>query len=236
MGATNNSGHRGRLRKRFLSSNGRALEDYELLELLLFAARPREDVKWIAKSIFLHFDRDIVKVFNASLDDLMRVYCVTESIASAILCCSVLFERNLFKRLRDDFFAGKVSGEIYLRNLNDLVLYARQRIASDRRENSLLLYLNGFGKVVADEVLSHGTIDSVIIHVREIINKIICKGSKSVVLVHNHPSGLVNPSKSDISLTKDLHSSCESVGVRLIDHIIVARDDYFSFYIHGLLS
>lgn len=235
MNTTNNSGHRQRLRRRLLNSHGNALEDYELLELLLFAAHPREDVKWIAKSIFFHFDQDINKVFNAKKDDLLEIDCVTDAIVSVILCCSVMFERVLYSKLRSSFFDKSNENNIFLGNYESLLKYVRSRISSSRRESVFLLYLNSIGRLITDEVLDCGTLDEVSLYVRELVSKVLRHGAKSLILAHNHPSGSCKPSKSDIILTEDLLVSCKALGIVLIDHIIITDDDYFSFYMNGLL-
>lgn len=236
MLATNNSGHRQRLRMRLLHSSGNALEDYELLELLLFASHPRGDVKWIAKSLFFHFDGDLRKIFSATLNDFLLVDSVTDSVASVFLCCSVLFNRILSLNLQHEFFINDQKDANVINNFSSLLNYSRSRLSSIRREYFLLLYLNSAAKIVSDEFLDCGTLDKVLVYTREVIQRVICRGARSLIVVHNHPSGIVKPSHSDISLTKDLVISCKSVGVNLIDHLILSNNDYFSFFMSGSLS
>lgn len=233
MVSYDNRGHRERLRNRLLKSSGEALEDYELIEMILFAAVPRADTKLLAKSVYNNFKGDLRRVFGANLDDLIAIKGITKAMASSILCVSEFCRRiNGAKAKKRSLLNKKFS----LHNFDDVLLYVKSKIAFNKKESLHLIYLNSVGFVIADEVSKYGTIDSVVIYVRQVLEKIMLYGAKSLVMAHNHPSGLVEPSEADLRVTRSLQTACVAIDVHLIDHVIVSHDDYFSFYKNGLIK
>jgi DNA repair protein RadC len=113
--------------------------------------------------------------------------------------------------------------------------YIRSNIGYDKTECLHIMYLNHKNILIADETEKHGTINSVSIYPREILKKAILHNASSIVVVHNHPSGITEPSQADISLTKQLEKALEPIKISLIDHIIISSNSYFSFKKHGIL-
>ncbi len=221
-------GHRKRLRERYLRGGCKALNDYEQLELLLTYAISRKDVKPIAKELLKRY-RNFEEITNASMDELMKIEGIGEG--------SAIF----FKFLGDitrDLFKGELEA-IDLQEIDgtsSLVRYLRSDIGFLSKENFKVIYLNGKNRLLDDETMSVGTIDKASIYPREIVERALCYRAKSVIISHNHPSGEVKPSRSDIEITLKLKKTLEILEIRLLDHIIVSRDSYYSFLEEGILE
>lgn len=218
------SGHRDRLRERFLNAPD-SLPDYELLELLLFMAIPRKDVKPIAKALIDKF-KDINGVLNASLNDLHRIDGISHNSAVAIRAIRAAGLRLL----KQD-----VIGRPVLTSWQRLVEYCQAAMADEQNEQFRLIFLNKKNEVMADEVQQTGTVDYTPAYPREIMKRALEIGATALILVHNHPSGDPTPSKEDIALTKQVVEAGKSLGIQVHDHVIVSAGDSFSFKAHGLM-
>lgn len=220
-----NFGHRERLRQKILSGGGIGMHDYELLEILLFGAIPRKDVKQLAKNLLKHCSNDMSHVINATPDHLRQVNGMGDTSIALLICVRIILERMLGTRIRD--------GSI-LNNWAALLDYLRATTKGSTREHLRVIYMDKKYKVI-DEEFDHGTVDRVAIYEREIIRHALYKGATSIVISHNHISNDATPSQSDIVVTKKLIASCNVVGLQVVDHIIIAGDNYFSFKERGLI-
>ncbi len=221
-------GHRLRLRDRFLADNGKSMPDYEVLELLLSVALPRRDVKPLAKDLIAKFG-SFSGVISASVEELVQVKGIKETTASVLKVVDVASHRASWQRLSDN-------KKDVISNWFELLDHCRRSLENKTLENFVVYYLNSKGQMVAEEVISEGTIDSVHVYPREIVAKVLANKAKGVVLAHNHPSGDCQPSDLDVKMTKEISLALKSISVRVWDHIIVAKDEYFSFKEAGLTN
>jgi len=218
------SGHRQRLRDRFLKSSNN-LADYELIELLLFAAMPRRDVKPIAKELLKTFG-SFAGVLNADVEALVRVNGVGTTAA-----VSMLAVREAAVRLLQD----EVMNQPILSNWQSLMDYCRAAMGHGKVEQFRILFLNRKNMLIADELQQQGTVDQTPVYPREVIKRALELGASALILVHNHPSGDPKPSRDDIEITKHLQAAGEKLGINLHDHIVVSKNGNTSFKTLGLL-
>ncbi|MET0155827.1 MAG: DNA repair protein RadC [Rickettsiales bacterium] len=221
-----NSGHRRRLRERFLDGPASALPDYELLELLLFSAHPRKDVKPIAKDLLKRFGGALSGVLYAKREE-------AEDVPGMNLSALAIFRavREAAARiLKEEIVAGAL-----LNGWKPLVDYCRLTMGFETTEHFRVLYLNTQYKLIKDDLQETGTVDHTPVYIREVVKRAVTLDAKCVVMVHNHPGGDVTPSKADISVTQRMHAALHTVGVALVEHIIVSRSTHFSFKSNGYL-
>jgi DNA repair protein RadC len=218
-------GHRKRLRDKFLKSGPESLSDYELLELLLMTAIPRRDVKPLAKDLLNKF-KTFANVIYAAPKELEKVNGVKETTISALK----IVEASIKKVLKDE-----VKEQSVIWSWNKLIEYCQVNISHEKIEQFHILYLDTKQKLIDDEVIATGTIDSATVYPREIVKKVLDKSAAAVILVHNHPSGDPMPSKADIDMTKKVRDALQTVGIILHDHVIIGKGTYASFRVMGLL-
>jgi DNA repair protein RadC len=219
------AGHRQRLRERFLNSGPGALADYELLELILFLALPRRDVKPLAKALLARFG-SFAGVIQAEPDDIAAVKGAGETVAVALGSVRAA----ALRLMQDDLMERPVFA-----NWSQVMAYCKARMGSEKRESFRLLFLNRKNLLIADEEQQRGTVDHTPVYVREVIHRALQLGATAFVMVHNHPSGDPTPSKADIQLTREIQDAAEKLGIHLHDHIVVARGGATSFKEMGLL-
>jgi DNA repair protein RadC len=219
-------GHRDRLRQRFSEGDTNALADYELLELVLFTAIPRKDVKPIAKDLIATFGT-LHKMMAAPIIDLCAVKGISEN--TAIFLQSVFALQN--RSLRREILKKPV-----LSNWDRLIDYCHSAMAEDDIERFRILYLNKKNELLSDEIHASGTIDAANVYTREVMKKAMNLGATAMILVHNHPSGDPTPSKPDIDITYALQDAAQPLGILIHDHIIIARNGHASLKSMGLLS
>mgnify|MGYP002028650136 CR=1 FL=1 len=217
-------GHRDRLRERFLEAP-HALPDYELLELLLFMAIPRKDVKPIAKKLTARF-KNINGVLNASLAELEGVEGISRNTAIALRTV-----RSVGLRLLQQ----EIMGRPVLNTWQRLVDYCQAAMANENNEHFRLLFLNKKNEIIADEVQQSGTVDHTPAYPREIVKRALELGATALILVHNHPSGDPSPSEADIQMTKAIIAAAQTFDIVIHDHLIVSRNGTVSFKTLGLM-
>jgi DNA repair protein RadC len=218
------TGHRDRLRERFLKSSD-ALPDYELLELLLFMAIPRRDVKPIAKTLIDRF-KNLNGVLNASLNDLSGIDGISENTAIALKTIQAAGLRLLQQN---------IMGRPILNSWQRLIEYVEAAMANENKEHFRLLFLNKKNEVIADEVQQSGTVDHTPAYPREIMKRSLELGATALILVHNHPSGDPTPSNADIQMTKAIQAAAIPFDIVIHDHLIVSRNGTTSFKNMGLI-
>ncbi len=216
-------GHRDRLRKRFVSS-GDSMENYELLELLLFHSIPRRDVKELSKKILDHFG-SLSKLMSASYDQLLAVRGISAN--SAVL---ILLVREMMARYYGDTaLEGDVLSEPGL-----VAKFARAKLAHLGHEVLMAIFVNAKNRVCGFETISEGTTDYAVVYPKKIVRRAIERNACGIIISHNHPSGDCDPSQDDISLTRKTHDAAKLVDLRLLDHVIVGKSGYFSFVEKGI--
>lgn len=123
-----------------------------------------------------------------------------------------------------------------LKGKNDLIDYLKDDVGSLKSEEFKVIYLSSDNKIVSDEILFKGTIDRSVVYPRKIMERAIDNRAKGIIFAHNHPSGNLTPSKKDIEVTLEMQELLEKVDIKLLDHIIVSDESYFSFYENGLIE
>ncbi len=211
--------HRKRLKNRFVKAGLEAFADYEVLELLLTFSIARKDVKPTAKALIERF-KSFQGVLDAPLHDITTIHGVGNH--SAILI-------KLTKACSDYYLRKKVHRTSVISSPEDLLNYCKSAMAGQRDEQFRVIYLNAKNEVIHDEVLQEGTVDQSAVYPRKIIEHALQQKAVALILIHNHPSGNPEPSSHDQYLTKMLTQLAESLGIKIHDHIIIGRNDYFSF-------
>ena len=218
-------GHRERLRQRFLTGGHAAMPEYELLELLLFNAIPRIDVKPLAKRLLAAFG-DLNGVIAASEHRLMQVEGATDK---------VWLQLRIAEAFAHRMGQAKVIQRCALTNWDSLVDYCRTTMAHRETEQFRILFLDARNVVIADEEQSRGTVDHVPVYPREVAKRALELSAAALILVHNHPSGDPTPSKADIEMTAKIAKACATLDVDLHDHVIIGKADALSFRAEGLI-
>lgn len=212
-------GHRERLRSRFREAGAEALADYELLELILFRAIPRRDVKPLAKALLKRFG-SFADVLAAPEARLAEVEGVTTTVTT---------ELKLVHAAARRMGRAEIARRPVLSSWAALIDYCRTAMAFAEREQFRVLYLDRKNALIADEVQGVGTVDHTPVYPREVVKRALELSSTAVILVHNHPSGDPTPSRPDILMTQQIVDIARPLGITVHDHIIVGRDGHASF-------
>ena len=213
------SGHRERLRDRFMRGGDKALPDYEMLELVLFNAIPRRDTKPLAKELIARFGT-FAEVVSAPETRLREIKGVSDR---------VITELKLVRAAALRLMQGQIMERRVLSSWDQVVAYCRAAMAYEVREQFRILFLDKKNNLIADEMQQQGTVDHTPVYVREVVKRALELSATAIILVHNHPSGDPTPSRADIDMTKMIIDAAKPLGVLVHDHIIVGRDRVASF-------
>jgi DNA repair protein RadC len=219
------TGHRERLRERFRTAGSDSVSDYELLELVLFRAVVRRDVKPLAKSLIARFG-SFGEVIAAPWTLLAEI----DGLGAAAITEFKVIEAAACRIAR-----GEVRRRSVLSSWDAVLDYCRTTMAFAEKEQFRILFLDKRNQVIADEVLQSGTVDHTPVYPREVVKRSLELSATAVILVHNHPSGDPTPSRADIDMTKQIVGVAKPLGIAVHDHIIVARDGYASLKGLGLM-
>lgn len=219
------AGHRARLRQRLLEGGAEALADYEVLEYLLFAARPRGDTKPIAKALLARFG-SLAGVLNADPNALAEVDGMGEVSAAALKIVALAARRMARSEVRQKPVLGSWQG---------LLDYLAIDMAHLTVERVRVLYLDSRNRLIMDHHVGDGSIDEAAIHPREVIRRGLDIGAAALILVHNHPSGNAEPSRADIQITHRIAEAGRLLGITVHDHVIVGREGHVSLRAKGLI-
>ena len=217
--------HRARLRDRFMAGGADALPDYELLELVLFRAIPRQDVKPLARALLESFG-DFNRVISATPDRLSAVKGVGDA---------VITELKIVEAAAHRLARSRVMQRPVLSSWDQLVDYCHTAMAHRATEQFRVLYLDRKNTLMADEKQGDGTVDHVPVYPREIVKRALELNASAMILVHNHPSGDPTPSEADITMTQQIELAAGTLNLVLHDHIIVGQSRELSFRSEGLL-
>jgi DNA repair protein RadC len=210
-------GHRRRLRERMIAAGAESLPDYELLEMLLFAANPQGDMKPTAKALLAHFG-GFAAVMSADPKALSGA-----GLGLAGIAAIKSVREAALRLLRLELQERPVVG-----SWDKLIDYCNAQIAHSRVEEFHILFLDRKNVLIKHERQQRGTVDHTPVHPREVVKRALELGASALILVHNHPSGDPTPSKTDIAVTKDIKKAAASLGVVLHDHLIIGRDGHIS--------
>jgi len=213
------AGHRERLRERFVMGGADAMPDYELLELVLFAAIPRRDVKPLAKTLLARFG-NFAEVVAAPRARLLEIPGLGESAVAQLK----IIEAAALRLAKT-----KLLGKPALSSWQALLDYCAAAMARAPREEFRVLFLDRKNVLIADEVQSAGTIDHTPVYPREIVKRALDLGASAMILVHNHPSGDPTPSRADIEMTREIAAAAKPLKIAIHDHLVIGRNGHASF-------
>jgi DNA repair protein RadC len=217
--------HRRRLRTRFLAGGADALPDYELLELVLFAAIPRRDVKPLAKELVRRFG-SFADAISAPPERLQEIPGVGEAVVAQFRLVEAAALRLSKTRLLN---------RPALSSWSALLDYCAAAMARMPHEEFRVLFLDRKNNLVADEVQSTGTVDHAPVYPREIVRRALELHASALILVHNHPSGDPTPSRADIEMTREIVAAAGALRIAVHDHLVIARGGHASFKALGLM-
>jgi len=218
-------GHRERLRERFLRGGEAAMQDYELMELVLFRAIPRRDVKPLAKALIDHFG-SFAEALSADIERLREVKGLGDAAAT---------ELKIIQAAALKLAQGRVLQRPVIGSWNQLVGYCRAAMGFDSKEQFRILFLDSKNRLIADEVQQRGTVNHTPVYPREIVKRALELGSSALILVHNHPSGDPRPSSADIKMTKEIVAAAKALKIEVHDHLVIGGGEPASFRTMGLI-
>lgn len=218
-------GHRARLRTRFLDVGGEAFPDYELLELILFSARGRGDVKPLAKRLLKQFG-SFDKVIYASDHELRQVDEVGDAVIAALKTIRIAAQRLI---------KSEIGQQPLIQSWSALMDYCKLAMGKNKIEEFRVLFLNHRHALIADEAMQRGTVNHTPVYPREIIKRALELSASALVLLHNHPSGDPTPSKADIDVTQKIIDAAATVNIAVHDHVIITETGHYSFKSFGLI-
>jgi DNA repair protein RadC len=217
-GAPHYLGHRERLRDRFRKGGADALAEYELIELILFRALPRRDVKPLAKSLVTRFG-SFAEVISARPERLREI----EGLGEA-----AIIELKIIEAAAKRLAKSSIEKRLSLSSFTAVVDYCRTAMAFLDHEEFRVLFLDKKNHLIADEVQGIGTVDHAPVYPREVIRRALELSASAIILVHNHPSGDPQPSTDDIHLTHQIIAVGKPLKVAVHDHLIVGKHGHVS--------
>jgi len=218
-------GHRERLLERFVQGGGAALQDYELLELILFMVIPRQDVKERAKTLLALFG-GFAGVFAAPPERLQEVKGIGPKAAQQLK----VLQAMALRLMRSDILHRPA-----LTSWRQLLDYCTAAMAHNATEEFRVLFLDTKNTLIADEVQSRGTVNQAPVYPREVVKRALELGASAIILVHNHPSGDPTPSRDDVAMTKAIVEAARPLNIVVHDHLVIARNEHASLKGLGLM-
>ncbi len=220
------SGHRKRLREKFIGSGLAGFHDYEIIELLLSLGTPRRDVKQQAKEAINRF-KTLRGVLEAPAEELQKIEGIGPHSAFGI---------KLVQEVAREFLKERILDKPVYKSAAEIFDYLYHSMRDLKKEVFKVIYLNSQNQIIDTQDLFEGTVNSSSISPRAIIEGAIRHSAVSLIFVHNHPSGNPKPSKTDKELTKELVYAGSIMHIKILDHVIIGDNTYFSFAGEGLIE
>ena len=217
--------HRKRLRERFMAGGPDAIPDYEMLEMILFRANARQDMKPLAWQLMDRFG-DFNRVLSAPPRRLKEVKGVGDAI---------VFELKLIEAAARRLSRSRVMDRQVISSWGALIDYCHITLTNRETEQFRVLYLDNKNVLIADEAQGEGTVDHVPVYTREVLKRGLDLNACALILVHNHPSGDPTPSQADIDMTRQIESAGAALSITVHDHIIIGKSQEVSFRASGYL-
>jgi DNA repair protein RadC len=211
-------GHRERLRERFRRAGPESLNDYELLEMLLFGSLSRGDVKPLAKTLIKEFG-SFAEVLHAPEARLEKIDGLGDKTITHL---------KLIAAAANRITRGQLKARTLLSSWTSVIDYCRTSMAFADKEQFRILFLDKRNQLIADELQQTGTVDHTPVYPREVVKRALELSATAVILVHNHPSGDPTPSQADIQMTKAIIDIASPLGISVHDHIIVGKNGHAS--------
>lgn len=219
-------GHRKRLRTKFLEAGLDGFLDYEVVELLLTLGTPRRDCKQLAKEAIKKFG-NLQDVLDASPEELQQVRGIGPSNVLGL---------KLFQAVSGRYQRGRILRKIPLTSPEAAASYLREKLGREKKEYFVVLSLDSRNNLIKISDVSVGILDANLVHPREVFKEAILAHSAKVILVHNHPSGDLEPSEEDLAITKRLIEAGKILGIEVLDHVIVSKEGFLSFKEKNLIT
>jgi DNA repair protein RadC len=219
-------GHRKRLREKFLRSGLAGFHDYEIVELLLSLGTPRRDCKLPAKEAIKRF-KTLRGVLEATTEELQKIDGIGAHSAFGI---------KLVQEVAREFLKAKILDKPFYKSSQEVFDYLYHAMRGLKKEVFKVIYFNSQNQIIDTVDLAEGTVNSSLASPREVIESAIQYHAVSMIFVHNHPSGNPEPSASDRELTRELVYAGQITRLRVLDHIIIGDNKYFSFAGEGLIG
>jgi len=220
------AGHRARLREKFLRSGLAGFLDYEVVELLLTLGTPRRDCKGPAREALREF-KSFRGVLEASAHDLQRVPGIGPRNLLAI---------RLVQEVSRRFLKDRMMGRPVCHSSREVFEYLTHALRDLKREQFKVIFLDPKNQVIEEKTLFEGTVDSSAVYPREVIGDALRYGASALIFAHNHPSGDPEPSACDRDITRDLVFAARVVQIKVLDHVVIGNNRYFSFADQGLIE
>ena len=219
------SGHRDRLRQRFLDRGIDGFSDGEILEILLSFGTPRKDCKEQARALLRQF-KTFASVLDADKAELLKINGVGPKNSFAL---------GFIKSAADRYLKQRLAARPYLKSSREVTEYLIHSMRGLHIEVFTAIYLDSSLAVIDSERIAEGTVHANTVYPREIIKKVLNHNAAALIVAHNHPSGSLSPSPQDRQLTRSLYLACSMMQIRLLDHLIIG-DGFFSFADHGIMA
>ncbi|MCX7982322.1 MAG: DNA repair protein RadC [Syntrophales bacterium] len=217
--------HRKRLREKFLKAGVESLHDYEILELLLTFAIPRRDVKPLAKDLLTRF-QNLNGVLDADIKELSETHGLGLHTACLI---------KLAKSIVTLYLKGEVKKKIKISSPRELVDFCRSHLGGLKEEQFCVAFLDSQNQLIELDTLQRGTVNHAIVYPRQVLEKALERKASALILIHNHPSGIVNPSEADIRLTRVIKEAASILDIKVHDHVIIGEGSMYSFREEGIM-
>jgi DNA repair protein RadC len=219
------AGHRERLRQKFLKYGLEKLTDEEIVELLLTLATPRRDCKKTARETLRRFE-GLAGVLEASLEQLQQVPGIGPKNALGL---------KLVHEVARKFLRERLVGREYLSSSREVYDYLLHALRDLKKEVFQVIFLNGRNEIIQVETLFEGSLTSSAVYPREVIKRALFHHAAALIFAHNHPSGDPQPSNQDFTITRDLFLAGKIMGIRVLDHVIIGKNRYYSLADQGFI-
>lgn len=217
--------HRKRLKKKFVDTGIDAFHDYEILELLLTYAIPRKDVKSLAKRLIKHFG-SLKKILDADMKDLEKLSGIKTHTAVLI---------KLVKEISSFYLKEKAAEQTQITCTKELLDFLINKMGGLKDEQFHVIYLNAQNKIIDIETVQEGIVNQTVVYPRKVLENALLRKASAIIMAHNHPSGYVKPSDSDIRLTRTIQEAAKILDILVHDHVIIGENKFFSFREEGLM-
>lgn len=221
------AGHHQRVRERFSQTGLDGFHDYEVLELLLTYVFPYKDTKPIAKGLLEKF-KSMRNVFNADISEMQEVKGIGERTAIYLKLIQETVGYLLDEQAK--------RGDIQFTKTDRLFEYFKATIGQSKNEVMRAVYLNSQNVLIKAENISEGTVAETVVLPRKIVESAIKHRAISVIIAHNHPDGVAEPSDADDKMTEQINNALQTVNIRLQDHLVITDSDYFSYRQKGYIE
>jgi DNA repair protein RadC len=226
MGTKDQEGHRERLRKKFFKSGFKGFHDYEIVELLLTLGIPWKDRKTQAKEAIKRF-KTVRGVLQAPPEELREIKGIT---------AYNIFIIKFLQKVAQEFLKEQILKAPFCKSSREVFDYLNLSMRDLPKETFKVMFLNAQNQVIDVEDLFEGTLTASAVYSREIIKSAIKHNAAALIFAHNHPSGNPEPSDNDKQITRDLVFAANIMQIKVLDHLIIGDNCYFSFADEGFIE